>query len=116
MKEVSIQSVCRRQSVLATRAKVLRLGQRFNQALEGVSANQDVTQAVREEYRASLRNTLSDVDLMAQQIELEDRAARDILTTTAEQRRVGGRSAGSADVKTRAGEEAGDILEYGTGR
>ena len=81
-----------------------------------MSSNQDVPQPVREEYRTSLRNALSDVDLMAQQIEFEDRAARDILATTAEQKRVEGKSAGGADVKTRAGVESGSSLEYGTGK
>ncbi len=116
MREVSIQSICRRQSLVATRAKLLRLNQRFSQALEGVSSNQDVPQAVREEYRASLQRLLTDVDLMAKQAEFEDRVATDILATVAEQRRVEGKSAGSANVKTRVGVEAGKSLEYGTGR
>jgi hypothetical protein len=116
MREVSIQSICRRQSLVATRAKVLRLGQRFSQTLEGVSSNQDVPQVVREEYRASLGKVLADVDLMAKQMEFEGRAARDILAVSAEQKRVEGESAGSANIKTRSGVESGRSLEYGTGR
>ncbi len=116
MREVSIQSICRRQSLVATRARILRLNQRFSQALDGVSSNQDVPQAVREEYRVSLQRLLTDVDLMAKQAEFEDRVARDILATAAEQRRVEGKSAGSAHLKTRVGVESGSSLEYGTGK
>ena len=116
MREVSVQSICRRQSLIATRAKILRLSQRFSQALEGVSSNHDVPQVVREEYRVSLQRLLTDVDLMAKQAEFEDRVARDILATATEQRRVEGKSAGSADLKTRAGLESGWSLEYGTGK
>lgn len=116
IRELSIQSICRQQSLVAARAKVLRLSQRFTQALEGVSSNQDVPQPVREEYRASLRNVLADVDLMAKQMDFEEKAARGILAVSTEQKRVEGKSAGSADVKTRSGLESGSSLEYGTGK
>ena len=116
MKEVSIQSICRRQSLVATRAKITRLVQRFGQALDGVSSNQDVPQAVRDEYRASLSRLLGDVDLIAKQMEFEERSASSIFATLTEQKRIEGRSAGSAGAATRLGAKLGPSLEYGTGR
>jgi hypothetical protein len=116
MREVSIQSICRRQSLVATRAKITRLVQRFGQALDGVSSNQDVPQVVREEYRAALGRLLGDVDLIAKQMEFEERSAGSIFATLMEQKRVEGRAAGSAGAVTRLGAIPGPSLEYGTGR
>ena len=116
MKEVSIQSICRRQSLVATRAKITRLSQRFSQSLDGVSSNQDVPQVVREEYRTSLSRLLGDVDLIAKQMEFEERSASSIFATLAEQKRVEGRAAGSAGTMTRLGATPGPSLDYGTGR
>jgi hypothetical protein len=116
MKEVSIQSICRRQSLVATRAKITRLLQRFGQALDGVSSNQDVPQVVRDEYRTSLSRLLGNVDLIAKQMEFEERSANSIFATLAEQKRVEARSSGSAGAITRLGAPLGQSLEYGTGR
>jgi len=116
MKEVSIQSICRRQSLVATRAKITRLLQRFGQSLDGVSSNQDVPQVVRDEYRASLSRLLGDVDLLAKQMEFEERSANSIFATLAEQKRVEARAAGSAGTVTRLGATLGPSLDYGTGR
>jgi hypothetical protein len=116
MKEVSIQSICRRQSLVATRAKITRLVQRFGQALDGVSSNQDVPQVVRDEYRASLSRLLGDVDLIAKQMEFEERSASSIFATLMEQKKVEGRAAGSAGAVTRLGAIPGPSLDYGTGR
>jgi hypothetical protein len=116
MKEVSIQSICRRQSLVATRAKITRLLQRFGQSLDGVSSNQDVPQVVRDEYRASLSRLLGDVDLQAKQMEFEERSANSIFATLAEQKRVEARAAGSAGTVTRLGAPLGPSLDYGTGR
>ncbi len=116
MKEVSIQSICRRQSLVATRAKITRLLQRFGQALDGVSSNQDVPQVVRDEYRTALSRLLGDVDLIAKQMEFEERSANSIFATLAEQKRVEGRAAGSAGTVARLGATPGPSLDYGTGR
>jgi hypothetical protein len=116
MKEVSIQSICRRQSLVATRAKVTRLLQRFGQALEGVSSNRDVPQVVRDEYRTSLSRLLGDVDLLAKQMEFEERSANSIFGTLTEQKRVEAKAAGSAGTVTRLGAALGPSLDYGTGR
>jgi hypothetical protein len=116
MKEVSIQSICRRQSLVATRAKITRLSQRFSQSLDGVSSNRDVPQVVRDEYRASLSRLLGDVDLLAKQMEFEERSANSIFATLAEQKRVEARAAGSAGTVTRLGAPLGPSLDYGTGR
>jgi hypothetical protein len=116
MKDVSIQSICRRQSLVATRAKITRLSQRFSQSLDGVSSNQDVPQVVREEYRTSLSRLLGDVDLIAKQMEFEERSASSIFATLAEQKRVEGGAAGSAGTVTRLGATPGPSLDYGTGR
>ena len=116
MKEVSIQSICRRQSLVATRAKITRLLQRFGQALDGVSSNRDVPQVVRDEYRASLSRLLGDVDLIAKQMEFEERSANSIFATLAEQKRVEAKAAGSAGTVTRLGATPGPSLDYGTGR
>jgi hypothetical protein len=116
MKEVSIQSICRRQSLVATRAKITRLLQRFGQALDGVSSNQDVPQVVRDEYRTSLSRLLGDVDLIAKQMEFEERSANSIFATLAEQKKVEARSSGSAGAITRLGAPLGPSLDYGTGR
>jgi hypothetical protein len=116
MKEVSIQSICRRQSLVATRAKITRLSQRFSQSLDGVSSNQDVPQVVRDEYRTSLSRLLGDVDLIAKQMEFEERSANSIFATLAEQKKVEGRAAGSAGTMTRLGAAPGPSLDYGTGR
>jgi len=116
MKEVSIQSICRRQSLVATRAKITRLSQRFSQSLDGVSSNRDVPQVVRDEYRASLSRLLGDVDLLAKQMEFEERSANSIFATLAEQKRVEARAAGSAGTATRLGTALGPSLDYGTGR
>ena len=116
MREVSVQSICRRQSLVATRAKITRLLQRFGQALDGVSSNQDVPQIVRDEYRTSLSRLLADVDLIAKQMEFEERSANSIFATLAEQKRVEARAAGSAGALTRLGAPLGPSLDYGTGR
>ncbi|HEY7531657.1 MAG TPA: hypothetical protein VH681_02605, partial [Nitrospiraceae bacterium] len=116
MKEVSIQSICRRQSLVATRAKITRLLQRFGQSLDGVSSNQDVPQVVRDEYRTSLSRLLGDVDLIAKQMEFEERSANSIFATLAEQKRVEARAAGSAGTVTRLEATPGPSLDYGTGR
>ena len=116
MKEVSIQSICRRQSLVATRAKITRLLQRFGQSLDGVSSNQDVPQVVRDEYRTSLSRLLGDVDLIAKQMEFEERSANSIFATLAEQKRVEARAARSAGTITRLGASPGPSLDYGTGR
>jgi hypothetical protein len=116
MKEVSIQSICRRQSLVATRAKITRLLQRFGQALDGVSSNRDVPQVVRDEYRTSLSRLLGDVDLLAKQMEFEERSANSIFATLAEQKRVEAKAAGSAGTVTRLGAALGPSLDYGTGR
>ena len=116
MKEVSIQSICRRQSLVATRAKITRLLQRFGQALDGVSSNQDVPQVVRDEYRASLSRLLNDVDLLAKQMEFEERSANSIFATLTEQKRVEAKAANSAGTVTRLGSPLGPSLDYGTGR
>jgi len=116
MKEVSIQSICRRQSLVATRAKITRLLQRFGQALDGVSSNRDVPQVVRDEYRASLTRLLGDVDLIAKQMEFEERSANSIFATLSEQKRVEAKAAGSAGTVTRLGAKLGPSLDYGTGR
>jgi hypothetical protein len=116
MKEVSIQSICRRQSLVAMRAKITRLLQRFGQALDGVSSNQDVPQVVRDEYRTSLSRLLGDVDLIAKQMEFEERSANSIFATLTEQKRVEARAAGSAGTVTRLGATLGPSLDYGTGR
>jgi hypothetical protein len=116
MKEVSIQSICRRQSLVATRAKITRLSQRFSQSLDGVSSNQDVPQVVREEYRTSLSRLLGDVDLIAKQMEFEERSANSIFATLTEQKRVEARASGSAGTVTRLGATPGPSLDYGTGR
>jgi len=116
MKEVSIQSICRRQSLVATRAKITRLLQRFGQALDGVSSNRDVPQVVRDEYRASLTRLLGDVDLIAKQMEFEERSANSIFATLSEQKRVEAKAAGSAGTVTRLGSKLGPSLDYGTGR
>jgi hypothetical protein len=116
MKEVSIQSICRRQSLVATRSKITRLLQRFGQALDGVSSNQDVPQVVRDEYRTSLSRLLGDVDLIAKQMEFEERSANSIFATLTEQKRVEARAAGSAGTVTRLGAALGPALDYGTGR
>ncbi len=116
MQEVSIQSICRRQSLVATRAKITRLSQRFGQALDGVSSNRDVPQVVRDEYRASVSRLLGDVDLLAKQMEFEERSANSIFATLTEQKRVEARAAGSAGTVTRLGAPLGPSLDYGTGR
>ncbi|MFQ5903866.1 MAG: hypothetical protein ACE5JO_09260, partial [Candidatus Binatia bacterium] len=116
LREVSIQSICRRQSLVATRAKIVRIMQRFSQGLEGVSSNQDVPQIVRDEYRASLSRLLGDVDLIAKQTEFEERTAKGIFATLAEQKRVEGRSVTSAIAGTRLQAELGPSLEYGSGK
>ena len=116
MKEVSIQSICRRQSLVATRAKITRLLQRFGQALDGVSSNRDVPQVVRDEYRASLTRLLGNVDLIAKQMEFEERSANSIFATLSEQKRVEAKAAGSAGIVTRLGAKLGPSLDYGTGR
>ena len=116
MKETSIQSICRRQSLVATRAKLTRLAQRFGQALDGVSSNRDVPQVVRDEYRASLTRLLEDVDLIAKQMEFEERSAQSIFATLSEQKRVEARAANSARTVTRLGAKLGPSLDYGTGR
>jgi hypothetical protein len=116
MKEVSIQSICRRQSLVATRAKITRLLQRFGQALDGVSSNRDVPQVVRDEYRTSLSRLLGDVDLLAKQMEFEERSANSIFATLTEQKRVEAKAAGSAGTVTRLGAALGPSLDYGTGR
>jgi hypothetical protein len=116
MQEVSIQSIWRRQSLVATRAKITRLSQRFGQALDGVSSNRDVPQVVRDEYRASLSRLLGDVDLLAKQMEFEERSASSIFATLVEQKRVEARAAGSAGTVTRLGAPLGPSLDYGTGR
>jgi len=116
MKEVSIQSICRRESLVATRAKITRLLQRFGQSLDGVSSNQDVPQVVRDEYRASLSRLLNDVDLLAKQMEFEERSANSIFATLTEQKRVEAKAANSAGTVTRLGSPLGPSLDYGTGR
>ena len=116
MKEVSIQSICRRQSLVATRAKITRLLQRFGQALDGMSSNRDVPQVVRDEYRTSLSRLLGDVDLLAKQMEFEERSANSIFATLTEQKRVEAKAAGSAGTVTRLGAALGPSLDYGTGR
>src|SRR6266540_5548315 len=116
MKEMSIQSICRRQSLVATRAKITRLSQRFSQSLDGMSSNRDVPQVVRDEYRASLARLLGDVDLIAKQMEFEERSANSIFATLKEQKRVEARAAGSAGTVTRLGATLGPSLDYGTGR
>jgi len=115
MKEVSVQSICRRQSLVAARSKITRLLQRFGQALDGVSSNQDVPQVVRDEYRSSLSRLLGDVDLIAKQMEFEERSANSIFATLAEQKRVEARAAGSAGTVTRLGAALGPSLDYGNG-
>jgi len=116
MKEVSIQSICRRESLVATRAKITRLLQRFGQSLDGVSSNQDVPQVVRDEYRASLSRLLNDVDLLAKQMEFEERSANSIFATLTEQKRVEAKAGNSAGTMTRLGAALGPSLDYGTGR
>ncbi|MFQ5904383.1 MAG: hypothetical protein ACE5JO_11910, partial [Candidatus Binatia bacterium] len=115
-REFSMVSICRQQSLVAVRAKILRLIQRFSQTLEGVSSSQDVPQAVRDEYRASLQRLLTDVDMMARQMEFERKAAENIAAVLGEQRRVEGELAGSATTDVRSREDLRAGLEYGTGR
>jgi hypothetical protein len=81
-----------------------------------VSSNRDLPQVVRDEYRAALSRLLGDVDLIAKQMEFEERSANSIFATLAEQKRVEAKAAGSAGTMTRLGATPGPSLDYGTGR